>query len=169
MCNMSCWTWNGSPRPAKELGGTGYLRENHSTWLGKFDDSWRTEETCCHADFNEKQSISAGVKKMLGPLMRHKILWDFEIQSWPDLVIVNKKKRTCRKVDFVIQDVHGVKLKDSKKTKDLLENRKKYGTWKWLGYHLWLERLVYSPNVGTETGGLGYYPKYRIVEIDQNT
>ncbi len=37
----------------------------------------------------------------------HKLLWDFEIQTdhiisarRPDLIIINKKERTCRIVDF---------------------------------------------------------------------
>ena len=51
----------------------------------------------------------------------HKLLWDFEIQmdylistSWPDLVIVNKK-RTWQIVDFAVPADHRVKLKESKK------------------------------------------------------
>ena len=39
----------------------------------------------------------------------HKILWDFEIQTdhliparRPDLVLINKKKRTCHYVNFVV-------------------------------------------------------------------
>ena len=48
----------------------------------------------------------------------HKILWDFEIQTdhlisakRPDLVIDNKKKRTCWIVDFAVQPDNWVKLK----------------------------------------------------------
>ena len=46
----------------------------------------------------------------------------------PDLVIVKKKKKTCRIVDFVVLADLRVKLKESEKT--LLENCKKktYGT-----------------------------------------
>ena len=39
----------------------------------------------------------------------HKLLWDFDIQTdplisarRPDLIIINKKERTCRIVDFAI-------------------------------------------------------------------
>ena len=46
------------------------------------------------------------------------ILWDFAIQTEqvisarrPGLIIVNKKKRTCRFVDFAVPADHRVKLK----------------------------------------------------------
>ena len=52
----------------------------------------------------------------------HKILWDFEIQTdhlisarRPDLMIVKKKKRTCRIVDFAVPADHRVKLKKKRK------------------------------------------------------
>ena len=52
----------------------------------------------------------------------HKILLDFEIQTDHlfsarrlDQVIVNKIKRTCRKVDFGVPAAHWVKLKESEK------------------------------------------------------
>ena len=51
-----------------------------------------------------------------------KILWGFEIQTvhlmsarQPDLVIVNKKPRTCRTVDFAVPADHRVKFTESKK------------------------------------------------------
>ena len=40
---------------------------------------------------------------------------------WPDLVIVNKKKRTCWTVDFAISDDHRAKLKESKKRDKFLD------------------------------------------------
>ena len=50
----------------------------------------------------------------------HKFLWDFEIQiddlipTWrPDLVIINKKKRICRILDFAALVDHRVKTKES--------------------------------------------------------
>ena len=56
----------------------------------------------------------------------NKILWNFEIQSdplisakRPDLVIINKKKRTCRIVDFAVPADHRVKMKENKKDKYL--------------------------------------------------
>ena len=49
-----------------------------------------------------------------------KNFWDFEMQTdyiitarRPDLVIVTKKKTTCRSVDFVVLADHTVKLKES--------------------------------------------------------
>ena len=52
----------------------------------------------------------------------HKILYDFEIQMdhrisarWPDLVIVNKKKRINQIITFVVTADHKVKLKESEK------------------------------------------------------
>ena len=54
----------------------------------------------------------------------HKILWDFEIQTdnlilakQPDLVLVNKKKKSHRIMNFAVSVDHWVKLKKKKKTK----------------------------------------------------
>ena len=51
-----------------------------------------------------------------------KLLWDFDIQTdhlisvrRPDLIIINKKKRTCKIVDFVVPADHRLKLKEIKK------------------------------------------------------
>ena len=50
----------------------------------------------------------------------HNILWDFEILTdhlisvrRPDIVIVNKRKRTSRIVDFTASADHRIKLKES--------------------------------------------------------
>ena len=58
---------------------------------------------------------------------KQKLLWDFEIQTdhlissrQPDLVIINKKKRTCRIGDFAISADHRVKLKESEKNEKYL-------------------------------------------------
>ena len=52
----------------------------------------------------------------------HKILWDFEIQKdhliparRPDLLLINKKKRTCQLVGFAVSVDHWMKLKESEK------------------------------------------------------
>ena len=52
----------------------------------------------------------------------HTFLWDFEIEMdhlisarRPDLVIVNKKKRTCRIVNLVFLTDQKIKLKESEK------------------------------------------------------
>ena len=49
----------------------------------------------------------------------HKLFWDFEIKTdhlilarRPDLVIINKKKRSCWAVDFAVPVDHRVKLKE---------------------------------------------------------
>ena len=54
--------------------------------------------------------------------------WDFEIQTdhlisarQPYLVIINKKKRTCRIMDFTVPVVHRVKLKENEKKDKYLE------------------------------------------------
>ena len=58
----------------------------------------------------------------------HKLLWDFEIQTDNlisarrlELVIINKKKRTCRIMDFSVPADHRVKLKESEKKDKYLE------------------------------------------------
>ena len=71
-------------------------------------------------------------------LEMHKYLSDFEIQTnhlilvrQPDLVIVNKKMRICRKVDFVVA-ADKVKLKKriqkTDKYEDLAREVKNFGT-----------------------------------------
>ena len=78
----------------------------------------------------------------------HKLLLDFEIQTyhlisarWQDLIIINKKWRTCRIVDFTVSTDHRVKLKESEKKDKYLDLARKFkkncGIWKW--------RLVQSP------------------------
>ena len=49
-----------------------------------------------------------------------KLLWDFNIQTdhlistrRPDLIVIRKKKRTCKIVDFAIPAKHRIKLKES--------------------------------------------------------
>ena len=64
----------------------------------------------------------------------HKLLWDFKIQTdhlisarRPDIVIINKKKRTYRNVDFAVPIDHRVKLKMKRRinTSTLLVELKK--------------------------------------------
>ena len=52
----------------------------------------------------------------------HKLQWDFDIHTdhlisaiRPDLIIINKKKRTCKTVDFAIPANHRIKLKECEK------------------------------------------------------
>ena len=59
----------------------------------------------------------------------HKLLWDFNIQTdhliparRPDLIImINKKKRTCKIVDLVVPADHRIKLKECEKKDKYLE------------------------------------------------
>ena len=65
----------------------------------------------------------------------YKLLWDFDIQMdhlisarQPDLVIVYKKERTCRIVDFAVLVGYRVKLKECEKRDkylDLAKEQKK--------------------------------------------
>ena len=52
----------------------------------------------------------------------HKLLWDFNIQTdhlipvrRPDLIIISKKNRTCKIVDFAFPADHRIKLKECEK------------------------------------------------------
>ena len=78
----------------------------------------------------------------------HKLLWDFDVQTdhlisarRPHLVIINKKKRTCRIEDFAVPTNSWVRLKENEKKKDKYldlawELKKKCGIWKWRWYQL---------------------------------
>ena len=61
----------------------------------------------------------------------HKLLWDFNIQMdhviparRPDLIIINKKKRTCKIVDFAVPADHRIKLKECEKKDKYLDLEK---------------------------------------------
>ena len=56
----------------------------------------------------------------------HKLLWDFNIQTdhliparWPDLIIINKKTRICKIVDFAVPADHRINQESEKKDKYL--------------------------------------------------
>ena len=99
----------------------------------------------------------------------HKLLWNFDIQTdhlisvrRPDLVIINKKKRTCRIVDIV-------KLKESQRTETTVEHESDGDTNRnWCSWNS-------HQRISTRTGGLGNkrksgdYPNYSLIEIGQNT
>ena len=63
----------------------------------------------------------------------HKLLWDFNIQTdhliparRPDLIIINKRKRICKIVDFAVLADHRINLKENeKKDKYLARELKK--------------------------------------------
>ena len=49
----------------------------------------------------------------------HKLLWDFDIHAdhlisarRPDLMIISKKTRTCKIVDFAVLAEHRIKMKE---------------------------------------------------------
>ena len=58
----------------------------------------------------------------------HKLLWDFDIQTdhrifarKPDLIIINKKKKMCKIVDFAVPADHRIKLKECEKRDEYLD------------------------------------------------
>ena len=57
----------------------------------------------------------------------HKLLWEFDIQTdiqtarRPDLIIINKKKRICKIVDFAVPADHKIKLKECEKRDKYLD------------------------------------------------
>ena len=66
----------------------------------------------------------------------HKLLWDFDIHTdhlisakRPDLIIINKKKRTCKIVNFAVPADHRIKLKECEKKKYLELGRELKKLW----------------------------------------
>ena len=58
----------------------------------------------------------------------YKLLWDFDIHTdhlirarRPSLIIINKKKRTCKIVDFAVPADHRIKLKECEKKDKYLD------------------------------------------------
>ena len=58
----------------------------------------------------------------------HKLLWDFNIQTdhlilarRPDLIIINKKTKICKIVDFAVPADHRIYLKESEKKDKYLD------------------------------------------------
>ena len=58
----------------------------------------------------------------------HKLLWDFDIHTdhlisarRSELIIINKKKRTCKIVDFAVPADHRIKLKECEKKDKYLD------------------------------------------------
>ena len=58
----------------------------------------------------------------------HKHLWDFDIQTdhlisarRPDLIIINKRKRICKIIDFAVPADHRIKLKECEKKDKYLD------------------------------------------------
>ena len=82
------------------------------------------EEKQLYGNFNQESVLENEM---------HKHLWDFETQidhpisaTWPDQVIVNnKKERTCPIVDFVFPADHWVRLKENEKKDKYLDLARK--------------------------------------------
>ena len=62
----------------------------------------------------------------------YKLLWDFDIQTdhlissrRPDLIIINKKKRACKIVDFAGQADHRINMKECEKKDKYLDLARK--------------------------------------------
>ena len=58
----------------------------------------------------------------------HKLLWHFNIQTdhliparRPDLILINKRKRICKIVDFAVPADHRINLKESEKKDKYLD------------------------------------------------
>ena len=88
----------------------------------------------------------------------HKLLWDFDVQTdhlisarRPDLIIINKKRRTCKIVDFAVPADHRIKLKECEKKDKYLEHARELKK-------LWNMQVTIIPIVigafGTVTKGL---------------
>ena len=88
----------------------------------------------------------------------HKLLWDFDIQTHhlilvrrPGLIIINKKKKICKTVDFTVPADHRIKLKE-------YEKRDKYLDFDRELKKLWNMKVTIIPIVigafGTVTKGL---------------
>ena len=111
----------------------------------------------------------------------HKLLRDFNIQTDHlmlarrlDLIIINKKKRTCQIVDFAVPADHRVKLKESEKKDKYLDlDRELKKLWNMKVMII----LVIIGALGTVTKGLikgtggpgnkrtsGDHPNYSIIE-----
>ena len=116
----------------------------------------------------------------------NKLQWDFDIQTdhlisarRPDLIIINKKERTCRIVDFLSRWTTKYNWKNAKSVISvwtLIRNWKNYGTWNWGLYQLQLVQFWHNhQRIGTNTKGLRNNgtdrdcPNYSIIKIGQNT
>ena len=88
----------------------------------------------------------------------HKLLWDFNIHRdhrisarRPDLIIINKKTRICKTVDFIVPADHRIKLKECEKKDKYLDIARELKK-------LWNMKLTIEPIVigafGTITKGL---------------
>ena len=87
-------------------------------WVGKVIH-W---EMCKKSKFDHANKWHMPNQAPLLENYTHKLLWDFDIHTdhlistrRPDLIIINKKKRTCKIVDFAVLADHRIKLKKCEK------------------------------------------------------
>ena len=121
----------------------------------------------------------------------HKLHWDFNIQTDHlisarrlHLIIINKRKRTCRMVNFPVLADYRVKLKESEKEDkyhDLVKELRKKKTKKTVEHesddYINCNRCSWYSHqrIDTRIGGLGNkktsedHSNCRIIEIGQNT
>ena len=112
----------------------------------------------------------------------HKLLWDFDIQTdnpisarRPDLVIINKIKRTCKIVDFASPDDHRIKLKEGEK-KDKHKGTEKtmepvgnnYTNRDWCFWYCHQRIIKGTKGLGSRRTSEDH-PNYNIIENGQNT
>ena len=114
----------------------------------------------------------------------HKLLWDFGIHTdhlisaiRPDLIIINKRKRTCKIVEFAVPADHRIKLKEcEKKDKYLDLARKLKKLWNMQITIITIVIGAFGPiTKGLLNGGVGIWrtggdhPNFYIIENGQNT
>ena len=94
----------------------------------------------------------------------HKIIWDFEVQTdhliparRPDLVLIDKKRKTCHLVDFAVPADHRVKMKEREKIDKYLDLARELRK-------LWNMRVKVIPIV---IGALGTIPKGLEKSLDE--
>ena len=82
----------------------------------------------------------------------HKLLWDFNIQTdhlisarRPDIIIINKKKRICKIVDFAVLADHRINLKENEKKDKYLDLARELN-------YLWNMKLTIVPIVISALG-----------------
>ena len=93
-------------------------------WVGKVIH-W---EMCKKFKFDHKNKWYMHNPALVLKNNTHKHQWDFDIPTdhlisarRPDLIIINKKKRTCKIVDFAIPADHRMKLKEYEKKDKYLD------------------------------------------------
>ena len=97
------------------------------------EESWTIVETCQHSDFSERLSARGNVRNLLIIII---------IQN---LIIINKKKRICKILNFAVPADHWINLKEYEKNDKYLDIARKLkkncGTWRWQLYQLWFVLL----------------------------